>query len=161
WIDPQVAETKVHQRPLLGIIDTDVGLDELLGFGTGNPHVEVAPGRVLCRPDQRRHGAGEKGSGFAATLYRYFAHALDVADARGMDVEVRLRVVRSGAHGESPDVRTSRRTRTDPERGGAQPRGGLRICVGHRQAGRRAREGCAANGLGHTEGSAGRPKTEA
>jgi len=32
WIDLQVAETKVHQRLLPRIIDTDVGLDELLGF---------------------------------------------------------------------------------------------------------------------------------
>src|SRR5690606_39126387 len=119
WIDPQVAETKAHQRPLLGIIDTDVGLDELLGLGTGNPHVEVAPGRVLCRPDERRYGTGEKGSGFAATFYRYLAHALDVADARGMDVEVRLRVGRSAAHGESPDLGTRAQRHTDPEREGA------------------------------------------
>ncbi|MNG09088.1 hypothetical protein D3C84_924880 [compost metagenome] len=87
---------------MLGIIDADVGLDELLGFGAGNPHVEVAPGRVLCRSDERRYGACEKWSGFAATLHRYFADTLNVADARGMDVEVRLRVGSSAGHGESP-----------------------------------------------------------
>jgi hypothetical protein len=49
-IAPEVAEAKAHQRALLGIVNADVALNELLGLGTRDLDVEVAVAGVLAGP---------------------------------------------------------------------------------------------------------------
>jgi hypothetical protein len=56
-IAPQVAEAKAHQRALLGIVNADVALNELLGLGTRDLDVEVAVAGVPGGADQRGDGA--------------------------------------------------------------------------------------------------------
>src|SRR3546814_6804922 len=65
-IAPQVAEAEAHQRPLLGIVNADVALDQFLGLGTRDLDVEVAVAGVLGGTDQCGDGACQKGLRAAA-----------------------------------------------------------------------------------------------
>ena len=100
-IAPQVTEAKSHQRALLGIVNADVALNELLGLGTRDLDVEVAVAGVPGGADQRGDGACQEGLRTAAAPDGHLADTLDVADARGVEVEIRFLVGR-GVHGESP-----------------------------------------------------------
>ncbi|CRS26240.1 hypothetical protein PAERUG_P48_London_17_VIM_2_01_13_06546 [Pseudomonas aeruginosa] len=100
-IAPEVAEAKAHQRSLLGIVNADVALNELLGLGTRDLDVEVAVARVPGGADQRGDGAGQEGLRTAAAPDGHLTDTLEVADARGVEVEIRF-LVGSGVHGESP-----------------------------------------------------------
>src|SRR3546814_21051891 len=91
-IAPQVAEAKAHQRALLGIVNADVALDQFLGLGTRDLDVEVAVPGVLGGTDQCGDGACQKGLRAAATPDGNLAGSLDVADARGVEVEIRFLV---------------------------------------------------------------------
>src|SRR3546814_1144634 len=87
-IAPQVAEAKAHQRALLGIVNADVALDQFLGLGTRDLDVEVAVTGVLGGTDQCGDGACQEGLRTAAAPDRHFTGTLDVADARGVRVEI-------------------------------------------------------------------------
>lgn len=100
-IAPEVSEAEAHQRALLGIVNADVALDQLLGIRTGHLDVEVAVGRVLGGTDQCGDRACDERLCAAAAPNRNLAGTLDISDARGMDVEIRFLVGR-GVHGESP-----------------------------------------------------------
>lgn len=94
-------EAKSHQRALLGIVNADVALNELLGLGTRDLDVEVAVAGVPGGADQRGDGASKERLRTAAAPDGHFTDTLDVADARGVEVEIRFLVGR-GVHGESP-----------------------------------------------------------
>ncbi|KFJ91471.1 hypothetical protein JF55_13820 [Pseudomonas sp. 1-7] len=100
-ITAQIASAEAHQRTLLGIVDADVAFDQLLGLGTRDLDVEVAVGRVLGGTDQRGDGASQERLRTAAAPDGNLAGTLDVADAGGVEVEIRFLVGRV-AHGESP-----------------------------------------------------------
>ncbi|CEE70196.1 hypothetical protein XAC2852_470015 [Xanthomonas citri pv. citri] len=100
-VGPDVADAKAHQRSAAAIVLAEVAFHQLLGLGTGDPHVEIAVARIIRGSDQRCDLAGQERLGAPAAPDGDFADILQVADAGRVQVEVRLRWG-WGIHGGSP-----------------------------------------------------------